>query len=588
MNIAEKDILIAVKESTFKSQRQISEITKHSLGIVNRSINNLISKGYLDKNKNITEKANIELEDNTPKRAIILAAGYGLRMIPINTETPKAFVKINSEYLIERQIRQLHEVGIKEIYIVVGFMKERFEYLIDNFGVELIVNPEYSVKNNLCSLKLASDHIEDTYIIPCDVWCRKNLFRRHELYSWYTVTDAEDIISDVKVNRKNQLVRVDKSQYGNAMLGISYIRGDDSKVLRERLIALSYDRTYDDSFWEEALYIKNQMSVYARVIPSTDAVEINTYDQLRKLDRNSESLISDTITALADAMGVTPDDISDIKTLKKGMTNSSFLFSCHGIKYITKIPEENREIINHGHEADVYKTIKGLGLSPDIIYIDLKSGFKISPYLENTRPCDAYSERDITECMNFLHKFHDMSLSVGHNFDPWKKIELYESMWNGEASAYRDYSLTKSHVLSLKGYIDKHIESKVLSHNDPVPDNFLFYTDEHGTEKLQLIDWEYAGMQDPHMDIAMFAVYSLYDRQHIDKLIDIYFDNGCPKETRIKIYCYISVCGLIWSNWCEYKMKNGSEFGEYSLRQYRYAKEYYRIALDEIAKLQLE
>ena len=117
-----------------------------------------------------------------------------------------------------------------------------------------------------------------------------------------------------------------------------------------------------------------------------------------------------------------------------------------------------------------------------------------------------------------------------------------------------------------------------------VPDNFLFCIGPDGREQLQLTDWEYAGMQDPHVDIAMFCIYSLYDRAQADRLIDIYFEGACPEETRVKIYCYIAACGLLWSNWCEYKRSLGVEFGEYALRQYRYAKDYYKLvreALDE-------
>ena len=113
-----------------------------------------------------------------------------------------------------------------------------------------------------------------------------------------------------------------------------------------------------------------------------------------------------------------------------------------------------------------------------------------------------------------------------------------------------------------------------------MPDNFLFSGDD-----LRLIDWEYAGMQDPHVDIAMFCIYALYDREQIDHLIDLYFENACPRETRIKIYCYVAACGLLWSNWCEYKAALGVEFGEYSLRQYRYAKDYSRLALAEMEEL---
>lgn len=89
-----------------------------------------------------------EYKNKTPKRAIILAAGFGMRMVPINTEMPKGLLEVNGEPLIERIIKQLHEVGIQEIYIVVGFMKEKYEYLMDEYGVELVVNPDYAATAN--------------------------------------------------------------------------------------------------------------------------------------------------------------------------------------------------------------------------------------------------------------------------------------------------------------------------------------------------------------------------------------------------------------------------------------------------------
>lgn len=91
-------------------------------------------------------------------------------------------------------------------------------------------------------------------------------------------------------------------------------------------------------------------------------------------------------------------------------------------------------------------------------------------------------------------------------------------------------------------------------------------------------------MQDPHVDIAMFCIYALYNKRQVDRLINIYFENKCPVETRMKIYCYIAACGLLWSNWCEYKRSLGVEFGEYSLRQYRYAKDYFKIVMAGLAE----
>ena len=82
-----------------------------------------------------------------------------MRMVPINTEMSKGLLEVNVEPLIERIIKQLHEVGIRKTYIVVSFMKEKYEYLIDKYEVELIVNTEYAAKNNLHSLKLVKEHL---------------------------------------------------------------------------------------------------------------------------------------------------------------------------------------------------------------------------------------------------------------------------------------------------------------------------------------------------------------------------------------------------------------------------------------------
>ena len=81
-------------------------------------------------------------------------------------------------------------------------MKEQFEYLIDEYGVELIVNEQYAETNNFDSLALASEYIANTYIIPCDVWCNLNPFHHQELYSWYMDSDLVDNDSTVRVNRK--------------------------------------------------------------------------------------------------------------------------------------------------------------------------------------------------------------------------------------------------------------------------------------------------------------------------------------------------------------------------------------------------
>ena len=584
MNNSKQDILNNLIKEPFINQRILAAQTGHSLGIVNRSLKELISEGYLDEEIRPTEKALREAKEKAPKNAIILAAGFGMRMVPINTETPKGLLEIKGERLIECTIRQLHEVGITEIYVVVGFMKEQYEYLIDEYGVDLIVAPDYTSKNNLHSLKTAADHLSNSYIIPCDIWCEKNPYSRNELYSWYMVSDLVDDDSTVRVNRKQELVVQKEQAGGNAMIGICYLLETEAEIVRERLEELGRDSRYDGAFWEETLYRKDRMIVTARVVHAADAVEINTYEQLREIDSDSSQLQTDAIQVICEALGAQQNEVTNITVLKKGMTNRSFLFSCKDKKYIMRIPGEGTDqLINRRQEAAVYQTIAGRRICDEIAYINPENGYKITEYLEGARVCDAENEEDLQKCMKKLREFHGQKLRVDHSFDLFGQMEYYESLWEGTPSAYKDYEKTKAHVLQLKDYIEANAGEWVLTHIDAVPDNFLF-VEENGKEEIRLIDWEYAGMQDPHVDIAMFCIYSLYKKEQVDHLIDLYFEGNCDDRTRIKIYCYIAVCGLLWSNWCEYKRKLGVEFGEYSLRQYRYAKDYYKIVQQELGE----
>lgn len=577
------DILNAIKTTSFTKQRDLSQETKHSLGIVNRCMKELMAEGYIDEQVQLTHKAHSTLQQNKPNNAIILAAGYGMRMVPINTELPKGLLEIKGEALIERLIKQLHEVNIYNIYIVVGYMKERYEYLIDEYNVELVVCEEYSHKNNLHSLKLVKNIISNSYIIPCDIWCSQNPFSKYEFYSWYMVTDLPDPNSNLRVNRKMQLTATSKNENGNTMIGIAYLHQNDAAHLCQNIEILSNNPCYDHVFWEEALLEKDHMFITAKIVSSDTIVEINTYEQLRELDHDSNQLHTEAIDIICHALQVTPEQIVNIQILKKGMTNRSFLFDCKNKPYIMRIPGEGtHELINRKEEAAVYNVIQGKHICDDIIYINPQNGYKITEFLPNARNCNPLNPIDTQKCMNKLRSFHEMKLKVSHKFDLFKQILFYESLWKEKHSIYRDYEQTKEHVFLLKKYIDSQKTEKVLSHIDAVPDNFIFVHNHAGEEDIRLIDWEYAAMQDPHIDIAMFCIYAMYDKKHIDILIDQYFTEGCNYETRLKIYCYIAACGLLWSNWCEYKRDLGIEFGEYSLRQYRYAKEYYKIVQNEL------
>lgn len=287
------------------------------------------------------------------------------------------------------------------------------------------------------------------------------------------------------------------------------------------------------------------------------------------------------------ALGAEKSEIEKVTVMKEGMTNQSFLIFLRGKKYILRIPGIGTDLlVDRKAEAAVYQEIGNKGICDNVVYINFENGCKITEYFENARVCNSQCKDDVQKCMEKLRAMHKMRLQVEHEFDLFKQIEFYELLLrkNGLLSRYKDYEETKENVIRLKRYIDRQTKDKVLAHIDAVPDNFLFVKNEKGIEEVRIIDWEYAGMQDPHIDIAMFGIYSAYSRQQMEWLIETYFQTGCSDTVKMKIYCYIAACGLLWSNWCEYKRSMGVEFGEYASHQYQYAKEYYQVVKDEWEK----
>ena len=267
----------------------------------------------------------------------------------------------------------------------------------------------------------------------------------------------------------------------------------------------------------------------------------------------------------------------ELTPLKQGMTNDSFIFSINNERYIIRVPGVNTEkIINRHQEFEVYQAIKDEAFVEPVVYIDRDKGYKISKFIENSHTVNPKDWNEITACLKRLKDFHSQSHRVEHYFDVFEHINYYESLMPND-SKYEDYKETKKNIESLEPIIENLVKEWTLCHIDAVCDNFLVTEN----QDVYLIDFEYAAMQDPDLDVAMFIVYSLFNRQEIDRIIDIYFENQVTPLKRYKIYSYIAMVGLLWSNWCEAKQDTELLNSSYAQQQYNYAKTFYQIVFDE-------
>ena len=258
--------------------------------------------------------------------AVIMAAGVSSRFAPLSYEVPKALTEVRGEVLIERQIKQLRNAGIPAIYVVVGYKAEQFQYLVDQFGVQLIYNKEYLTRNNHSSIYAARDVIRNTYICSADNYFMENPFEANVPESYYAAvyahgatnewcmhTDAEGWIDHVEVGGHDMWY----------MLGHAFWSEAFSRQLLGFLDEVYDRRETAGLFWED-IFIQHLdvLRMKMRKYPEHCIFEFDSIDELRGFD---ESYITNTRSAIikqiASELGCTEQDITDIKPCKA--TNTS-------------------------------------------------------------------------------------------------------------------------------------------------------------------------------------------------------------------------------------------------------------------------
>lgn len=268
--------------------------------------------------------------------------------------------------------------------------------------------------------------------------------------------------------------------------------------------------------------------------------------------------------------------IQTFSSLQKGMTNQLFHFSTLDGEYLLRLPGAGTEqIINRQHEVAVYQALEGCCITEETLYICAQNGIKVSKFMKHVHNCDKENKKEVSRCMNLLREFHDKKLQVLHVFDVFAEMRLYEEQCGVCIGSFDDCLDTRKQVLELRDLIKSISKEECLCHIDPVYDNFLM-----DDENVRLIDWEYAAMCDPYIDIAMFCIYAEYDREQTDWVVGCYLGDEPSPEQRMLVYAYMSACSYLWVLWSEIKRMEGIDYWEYEKGQYQIAKDFYRYAME--------
>jgi len=255
-----------------------------------------------------------------------------------------------------------------------------------------------------------------------------------------------------------------------------------------------------------------------------------------------------------------------LSDLDKGISNRNYLLQVNGLFYVLRVPKVN-DIFDRSLEYEVLKKVKVLGIDIPFSYYDIETGIKITPYIEDLQEFSRYQHPSkIKEVAMLIRKLHDAKIKTHTRFNPLDKLVQYQ---NGITTPLFPYHTFQHIIATVKSY---HCE-EILCHNDIVSGNLCFTEN-----KTYLIDYEYAGDNDPLFDLMSFITENTLSPEEEEEFLYHYFSSNPPTEIKKNLEMWRNFHNLLWLSWANMMYDKTSESTFLTIAQEKY------LALQSMSK----
>ena len=283
------DVLDCIMETDKKlSQRNIASLINMSVGTVNKLLLELTDMGLISDN-NITEKGIEEMEPYKVKRAVVIASGFGSRLVPITLNTPKPLVRVKGKRIIETALDALIETGIEEIYLVRGYLAKQFDELLYKYPtIKFIENEKYNEANNILSVLCAKDYLSNAYILEADLFVyNPKIIKKYQYSSNYLGIKVDETDDWCLYTTNNYVSKVAiGGKDCHKIVGITYWTEEDGKNLARDIENVYNAPGGKERYWDQVPleYCKENYKISIRECKEEDVIEIDTFNELKAID----------------------------------------------------------------------------------------------------------------------------------------------------------------------------------------------------------------------------------------------------------------------------------------------------------------
>lgn len=609
-------ILREINKNPGINQRALSSECKISLGKVNTIVDSLemdklivkeikgrqykysiTKKGLIILENEIKDNKEVQLELHSEKivpikTAVILAAGRNK-----NFDKPVGNLEINNLTLLQRNINILRYSGIEKIIIVIGYKGEEIKNKLNDNNIIFVENSNFKWTGTMASLVTVENNIDEDFILlESDIVIEESGIRgiiNYPCRDCVLITtesgSGDEAFVEIKDNKiykisKDiaQLNKIDGEMIGVSKISLEFFekmmqeyKFNKNPYMNYEYMMLDISRTYSLG------YIKIDNLLWHEIDNNEHYYYINNI-LLKKIDKKEKSIFLENLKGIIyDSMKVSPERINNISPIG-GMTNKNYKIEIDNECYVLRVPGNGTgEMISREDEIRNAVYANEVGVDSELLYFNEKSGIKISRFIENAEtlsPEATKKQNNMIMVCDILRKLHNYNRKMANNFDIYGKIEQYENLANEvNAIFFDDYYEIKGKVLLLKNIMAELDVELAPCHNDTIAENFI----KSGEDKMYLIDWEYAGMNDPMWDLAAHSLENKFSEDEEELLLNIYFNGKVEEKYKKRILINKIYQDFLWSTWTIIKEAKGDDFGTYGIDRYTRAKKNLEIILKE-------
>lgn len=257
-----------------------------------------VSLGTINKVKDM----NINLDKYKVSKAIIWAAGWGSRLMPITADTPKPLVKVKGVPMIETIINSLKKSGIGDITIVLGKQADKFDKLIKDHNLKSIINPQWERHNNVSSYFAAiNDMNQPIYLIDGDLLINDEFrFRKYSInsFSYSSYKKSSDDIVFIKRGKFINQFSMPKTRNGNIdgeqYKGIFFFNKKDINIVSSNIKNdYNFDVVYESRYWFDFIYHGEEVKIETTLVDYKDVYEVDYIKDLVQVDDSYRGYLND-------------------------------------------------------------------------------------------------------------------------------------------------------------------------------------------------------------------------------------------------------------------------------------------------------